>query len=347
MTGHGTALRNELPAAQEWAERLNLSQTGRQSWSGPCPECGGKDRFHVEDRRGKAVVGCRGCMDGQPMQARRQQFGKILRITFAGSSPAVPEAKPAPVDSEADRERQRKIGMAGAIWSATEPADGTPAHVYLANRLAWPPDGTGPDLPEDCRWLARERAPPKDPAIDWYQLPQPSNGALVYAFRTRAGDLKAVSLEALDRDGYLLPRRWRRTFGEKTGATFSAGGSGATLVLVEGEVSALAARWLHPASRIIATGGSPGLKAWRPGPGERGPFLIAADNDGAGRPAAGELADALETAGHACNYMPSMAGDPADDLADTLAERIAIMRFESGMSEADATIAAWRGMIET
>lgn len=316
----------------EWQTRFpNLKKKGREL-KGPCPACGeGDDRLRVLPN-GK--VFCRICAPS----GTGNGYKRIMEIAWGDSQPAVAEYRPS-VDSRDDRERQRKIDLAGKIWSRTKPADDTPARVYLSNRLAWPPLGTGPDLPVDCRWLARENAPPRDPAIDWYQLPQPANGAMVCAFRTRTGDLKAVSLEALDRDGYLLPKRWRRTFGEKIGATFNAGGDGSTLVLVEGEVSGLAARWLHPAGRVLATGGDAGLKKFRPGPADR-QILIAADNDGPGRVAAGALADTLRADGRVCNIAPGTAGDPADDLEDAMAERISI-KTDNGLSETDATISAW------
>ena len=37
-------------------------------WTGPCPSCGGQDRFHLAAAAGheRAVFGCRGCLDEQP-----------------------------------------------------------------------------------------------------------------------------------------------------------------------------------------------------------------------------------------------------------------------------------------
>ena len=51
-------------------------------WNGPCPLCGGTDRFHVRDGGNGALVGCRNCIDGQSPNGRRQRFGEMLREVF-------------------------------------------------------------------------------------------------------------------------------------------------------------------------------------------------------------------------------------------------------------------------
>ena len=52
-------------------------------WAGPCPVCGGDDRFHMKDRGdGTALVGCRGCIDNEPPEVRRKAFGEVMRVLF-------------------------------------------------------------------------------------------------------------------------------------------------------------------------------------------------------------------------------------------------------------------------
>ena len=51
------------PSIGDWHARaagLNLKRRGK-TLVGPCPVCGGKDRFSVEDRDGGALLQCRGC----------------------------------------------------------------------------------------------------------------------------------------------------------------------------------------------------------------------------------------------------------------------------------------------
>ena len=70
-----------LPGVKEWADTLDLTRRGRE-WIGPCPLCGGDDRFHVRDSGGRATVGCRGCIDGQSDGERAKRFGEVLRAVF-------------------------------------------------------------------------------------------------------------------------------------------------------------------------------------------------------------------------------------------------------------------------
>ena len=52
-------------------------------WAGPCPVCGGDDRFHVKARAdGTALIGCRGCIDNEPPDVRRTAFGEVMRALF-------------------------------------------------------------------------------------------------------------------------------------------------------------------------------------------------------------------------------------------------------------------------
>ena len=44
----------------------DLQRRGREL-AGPCPLCGGEDRFHVNQ---DGVFGCRGCIDDDALQAR-------------------------------------------------------------------------------------------------------------------------------------------------------------------------------------------------------------------------------------------------------------------------------------
>lgn len=99
-----------IPPADAWAEKLGLVRTGHE-WHGPCPLCGGEDRFHVRDGHGhKPVIGCRGCIDGEPPEVRRQNFGQIVRIVFGEQSTAAlsDEQRRRIARERAERERLRR-----------------------------------------------------------------------------------------------------------------------------------------------------------------------------------------------------------------------------------------------
>ena len=103
---------------------------------------------------------------------------------------------------------------------------------------------------------------------------------------------------------------------------------GDPLVIVEGEVDALASVWLHPGEVWAAGGG--GAPALAPAilDTERR-VVIEADPDGPGRVAALKLDKAL---GGRAEISYNRGGDPADEWTDTLGERAAIMEFDGGGS---------------
>ena len=234
--------------------------------------------------------------------------------------------------------------IAGRLWAAAVPADSTPARTYLADRSVWPPDGIGPGLPASVRWLHRG-AVRRDVAADWYDVPEHTAGAIVYAFRQPGGaTIRAVGLDALDGGGRQPGKRWRRTFGQKKGAAFVVGAVGGDpLVLVEGEVDALASMWLHPGAEVWAAGGG-GAPALAPAILEnRRRVVIEADPDGSGRDAALKLDAAL---GGRAEISWNRCGDPADVWTGTLIERAAILESDGGLPRNESEQRAWELAIE-
>ena len=344
----GRRMHDPLPGAKEWADALDLTRRGRE-WVGPCPLCGGDDRFHVRDSGGRAAVGCRGCIDGQPDGERAVRFGELLRAAFpdrasaTARSPAkVPRTPPAPVNGH----EAARGAIAGRLWAAAVPGDDTPARVYLAGRSVWPPDGIGPGLPAPVRWLPRG-AVGRDVAADWYDCRPHAAGVLVFAYRLPGGDLAAVELEALLTDGTRPDPRWRRTYGPRTGAAFEAAAGGGATVLCEGAVTALAARWLHPGCRVLATGGTSGLEA--AARQVRGRLVLEVDDDAAGRAVVARI-QAARPLGEVDVEFALAGHDAADVWTDTLGERAAIMdqraylnrmlRLETEPALANATFCA-------
>ena len=292
-----------LPSVEVWVVQLGLNKSGAE-FVGPCPRCGGADRFHVrEGQNGKALVGCRGCIDGR---GKAQRFGELLRIVFpdwAGFDPTRQKTgraigrkrpiSPRPSQHSAvshDPATAAKRAPAIRLWEAASPADNTPARLYLARRWAWPPAGIGPDLSLSVRWLARNAAPPPVPELKWHGLPHGLRGAIVYAFHNaQSGELTAVSLDGLTDSGQRPDQaqtglRWRRTFGVRNGAVFIAQDKqGEELTLCEGEPDALALTAIkQPSGTVLALGSTPGssnvvdvMQAM----GHDRPVVIEADTD--------------------------------------------------------------------
>ena len=360
------------PSAEAWAAPLGLSKRGVE-FVGPCPLCGGTDRFHVrEGPTGEALVGCRGCMDGRDPEPRTRRFWELLRTVFpdwpgfdpadqktwhaAGRKRLISSRPSEPSATSRDSATTAKRALAARLWEAAGPADDTPARIYLAQRWVWPPAGIGPDLPASVRWLPHEAAPLKDETADWYGIPrlQSAVGAVCFAFHSlTTNELTGVGLEALDSNGQRPPyiykgqhkKRWRKNVGLKAGAVFMVGESGAPLVLCEGEVTALACIWLYPHSTVWATGGTAGLAAFVP-VGEQ-PVIIAADGDAGGRTAALTAAHRLREAGRAVRIVQSRSGqDAADELAVDMQERVAQFEDNNGWPPDQATWAAWSARVK-
>ena len=335
-----------LPTAEEWARTCGLKQHGRGRWKGPCPLCGGEDRFHVEHAGRRTLVGCRGCLDGLADADKRKRFGALLRQVFperygqADPRPPAPRTPPRRATPPPQTSSRADEGASNAVslWAPSVAAECTPARAYLAARFAWPPDGTGPDLPPDVRWLPAREWPPSRKGRPG--VPHGAAGGIVFAYRRR-GILQAVDVEALTRGGKRLSRRWRRTVGPKQGSVFAAGlEGGSPIVLAEGALDALACRWLHPEAECLAMGGTAGVAAWAPRLSDRRPVLIEADGDAPGRRAAIEVQTLLLACGYACRIDSRGTGDPAYELAVDLMERASVLEAQGNTRE-DADRLAW------
>ena len=122
-----------------------------------------------------------------------------------------------------------------------------------------PPPELGIDLPATVSWIEAGAWPV---ALSHYKLPPQAAGAVLFALTDASGNIQGVQLEALTAQGRRLPQRWRRTYGPIKGAYFRVDAyNPGELRLVEGPVTALAARWLWPDSSVWATAGTSGLKA--------------------------------------------------------------------------------------
>ena len=337
------------PTADDWlqaAERLHLERRGSEL-VGPCPACNGTDRFHVHwrgPRRG--VFACRhGCSWRPILEAAG--FGRPenrREAWFPGRGPPArpaggPDPRPRRSGPPAPASRESIVLR---LWRAAVPADRTPVRHYLAARLAWPPAGCGPDLPHSVRWLPIASAPPPDREAGWHGLPAAAAGAVLFRFDRIGGGPVAVSAEALAGDGERLTPRWRRTVGGRKGGLFDAGGPGSATVIAEGEIDALACRWLHPGSRCLGAGGTAGLAGAALPADWPGPVHIEADGDRPGRDAARKARRLLGRA----TVTWRQSGDPGDELAELVGSRAAVLEYEGGMDRGEAERASWCELLQ-
>lgn len=136
------------------ARGATLKRAGKEH-TGPCPACGGKDRFSIN--AGKRIFNCRGSVGGDVI-------GMVMHIdglsftqaceALTGEPPPNGHSKPLSEPERQERARQRLEAearqrvlkaqqeayeadtreAAQAIWDASRPVPGTLAEVYLRSR---------------------------------------------------------------------------------------------------------------------------------------------------------------------------------------------------------------------
>ena len=299
-------------------------------WHGPCPVCGGEDRFWISETR----LGCRGCQPGKSNPEAFKAIMEALGLTESrdddGRLPSqetlraeMTERRHREAAAKAQREEEGRIDYACRIWERALDAEGTPAAHYLRlERRVWPPEMP---LPASIRWLDRRTFPGGWPR----NAPQSASGAAVWRYSDYEGQTSAVGLEALTASGKRAEPRWRRTHGIQRGALFQVAGPGsndnrqpAMLHVAEGPLDALACRWLArgPAISTCGTSGLASLEA----AAVQGyaHVMLHVDGDSAGRVAALQAISRLEASGIRVQATAYRKGeDPARRLSDIVLQQ--------------------------
>jgi putative DNA primase/helicase len=302
--------------------------TGRH---GPCPGCGGRDRFRFDDRDGLGGFICgRG---GDPLagdgfalleHVHGWGFSEALAAvagllgmsgSFARPSRRTPHNAPAVAD-EVERERSRQA-LRRQFKEAAPLAADSPAVRYLEARklvLTAYPAVLRDELatywaPAEPKPLELGRCPAMVAAI------QGPAGQLVGLHRTYlAGGSKARFTHP--QTGEALPAKKMRAAwpGATKGAAVRLHAAGEHLVIGEGIETALAAHIAtgRPAWAALSAGGLARLIL----PDTVQDVLIAADADPAGEQAARALAARLIAQGRTARIAAPAAGDWADALAE-------------------------------
>ena len=203
---------------------------------GPCPDCGGTDRFAIDTR--KNVYNCRSCGGGDGIALVRLvqscDFAEALAF-LAGErtdhrDPALErqrrerrERQRREQEAEAERYRAAAIRRAADIWAAGRPAARTPVERYLALRgipvgriggmpaaLRFAPDLPYRHKPKGGDWITVHRGPAMLAGIlapngrltavhrTWIDLAQPSGKAAL----SHAGEaLEAKKVEGSKKGG--------------------------------------------------------------------------------------------------------------------------------------------------
>jgi phage/plasmid primase-like uncharacterized protein len=136
---------------------ITLKRAGREL-VGPCPVCGGTDRFAVN--AGKNIWNCRGCAKGGDVIDLVQHidgvaFGKAIKILTGDQARSTPAPTPRP-KIDGDEHEQRQRAKAHWLWKHRQPIAGSFAERYLREARGY----TGA-LPPTIAFLpARDEYPP-------------------------------------------------------------------------------------------------------------------------------------------------------------------------------------------
>ena len=116
-----------------------LKRATATEYAGPCPVCGGRDRFSVNTKR--RIWHCRGCGTGGGvvdlmMHVRGCDFRQAVEILTGSGSMLVPQARPKPPapppKSEPDNKAFIARTIADIVWQLA-PIRGTPGEQNLAD----------------------------------------------------------------------------------------------------------------------------------------------------------------------------------------------------------------------
>lgn len=131
-----------LPALGVRAEFL----TGKH---GPCPACGGKDRFRFDDKDGRGTFICQACGAGDGFKLLQLVSGLSFRDAAAEIRPLLGEIDPSA--PKPGRDRSGDEAASRRLWERGRPITATDdAGRYLASRGLHPPYPADLRLVRDC-----------------------------------------------------------------------------------------------------------------------------------------------------------------------------------------------------
>lgn len=273
---------------------------------GPCPVCGGKDRFRFDDKDGKGTFFCNHCGPGDGfdllMALKGCDFYEAAQFV---ESVIGRDAEPRPAQSDGkDKSPTEKVSDVRKLWrEAKRIVPGDPAHTYLTERVG--------DF-EPSRAL---RFHPETPAGE----DNPKRYlALLSAYVDPLGDLAGLQRTYLTPDGHKVD--WsmpRLTMGLlPDGGAVRLHPPGKVLGIAEGVETALSAKAIFSIP-VWAALNEGRLQVWQPPEGVKEVWIFAdKDVTHVGQFAAHALAKRLHRDGYAVQVLEpwNMGDDWNDDL---------------------------------
>ena len=282
-------------ARGRWAEILVSYGIGANFLTnnhGPCPLCGGKDRYRWDNKDKRGTYYCSGCGAGDGFELLKKLTGKSYK-ELADEVRALLKVEPYTGTQRIDNDARHRARVFQRIWS--ESLEITPDDVagkYLINRL-----GKFPELGKCVRlhpslWHRFENK--RWPAmVAKYASPEGKAMNIHCTFLGPDGDKAAIDHAKLVQRGSL-----------PSGGAVRLGGPACEVMgIAEGIETALSASILYGVRTWAALNGNL-LAKWQPPPECREVFIFA-DNDAnyTGQAKAYQLANQLQIGGRKVNVL--------------------------------------------
>jgi len=290
-------------------QRLGIAEEFLRNKHGPCPACGGKDRFRFDNKRlrGDFICGQCGAGDGFEllMRVHRWTFTEARRHVLeasgiTGDSPpaVITRALPEPNVAARPPARVRTI-----LRGACGVSDCPDAVAYLESRRLWP-------LPSDCALRAHVGVEYFHEGHSVGRFP-----ALVAAVRDVAGELVTAHITYL-KDGRKIaghePRKLLSPLTGRSGCAVRLMPTGECVALAEGIETALSAARIDgiPVWAVLNTA----LMVRFEPPASVNTLILYADRDTAGLLAAAQLMQRLQGRVRLELRVPPVGNDDFNDV---------------------------------
>jgi putative DNA primase/helicase len=281
------------PAWPAVLAQLGIAETAlRLKKAGPCPSCGGTDRYTFDNRHERGDFFCRGCGAGDGFQLLQRVHGwsfpqALRQVASVAGMDGAPLERPttrgaAAAESTMATPSRRVREM---LRTSCGPDEVTDARQYLASRGLWP-------LPHACALRAHA-------SVEYWEA-QTRLGrfaALLAEVRDIAGELVTAHVTYLKGGSKLEANEPRKMLSPLTGRLGCAVRlmpiAGDALGIAEGLETALSASALHDDMPTWAALTTALLGKFEPPPEVRR-LLVFADRDAPGLEAAGRLMERLQ-----------------------------------------------------
>jgi putative DNA primase/helicase len=265
-------------------QKLGIDQRFLLNKHGPCPVCGGKDRYRFDDKDGRGTWICSFCGAGDGFALLQRVFGWNFSHAAREVDRIVGIVQPGPIVQA--RTEENKVAALRAVWAASKAVTrGDPVWTYLNRR-------TGIEVvPPDIRFhpsLKHSGGGMHPTMVSMLRYPDNSGASIHRTYLTDDGQKARVEIIKK-----LMPGKPLQTASVRLGRVERHMGIG------EGIETALAAsRRFHVP--VWAATSATLLASWVPPAGAE-KIMIAGDNDGSwtGQAAAFALARRLTRDGYA------------------------------------------------